>query len=231
MADNTIINAGSGGDTIATDDITTLNGGAVSGVKAQRVKVGFGSDAAFRDVDASNGLPVVPPTITKGTQAASGFSVQDLKDSGRVNIMWTAEFAATAVAEALLTLTESRDGATTTTFTTKVITSGKRLRITSISLSVESGGSTGTAIQRSILRMRFNTAGAVTASSPLQGVWEVGTQSAVLKATSNILDDFPDGIEYLGDGTKQIGFTLTNPDWVVTTNIPTTRVTIFGYEY
>lgn len=58
MADDTVLNPGSGGDTIATDDLTTLNGGAVSGIKAQRVKVGFGSDGAFRDVDASNGLPV-----------------------------------------------------------------------------------------------------------------------------------------------------------------------------
>jgi hypothetical protein len=60
MADNTTLNAGTGGDVIATDDLTTLNGGAVSGVKAQRVKVGFGSDASLRDVDASNGLPVLP---------------------------------------------------------------------------------------------------------------------------------------------------------------------------
>lgn len=64
MADNTVLNTGTGGDTIATDDITTLNGGAVSGVKAQRCKVGFGSDASFRDVDASNGLPVLLPAET-----------------------------------------------------------------------------------------------------------------------------------------------------------------------
>lgn len=58
MADNTTLNSGTGGDIIATDDLTTLNGGAVSGFKVQRVKVGFGSDASLRDVDASNGLPV-----------------------------------------------------------------------------------------------------------------------------------------------------------------------------
>jgi hypothetical protein len=60
MADNTTLNAGTGGDVIATDDLTTLNGGAVSGVKAQRVKVGFGSDASLRDVDAANPLPTAP---------------------------------------------------------------------------------------------------------------------------------------------------------------------------
>lgn len=58
MADNTILNLGSGGDTIATDDLTTLNGGAVSGVKAQRTKVGWGADASFRDVSGLYPLPI-----------------------------------------------------------------------------------------------------------------------------------------------------------------------------
>jgi hypothetical protein len=172
-------------------------------------------------------------TAAKGTQTSRALGTQDLKDSGRVNIMWTAEFAATATSEALLTLTESRDGGATSTFTTKVVTSGKRLRICSIHMVVESGGSTGTALQRAILRMRFNTAGAVIASSPLQGVWEAGFPVApALKGVSApVNDDLPDSVEFLGDGTKQIGFTLTNPDWVVTTQIPTTRVTVFAYEY
>lgn len=59
MADNTTLNAGTGGDVIATDDLTTLNGGAVSGFKAQRVKVGFGSDGALTDASETAGLPVV----------------------------------------------------------------------------------------------------------------------------------------------------------------------------
>lgn len=58
MADNTTTNAGSGGDTIATDDLTTLNGGVVSGVKAQRVKVGYGVDGSLRDVSGGFPLPV-----------------------------------------------------------------------------------------------------------------------------------------------------------------------------
>ena len=58
MADNTTINAGTGGDIIATDELTTLNGGAVSGFKAQRVKVGHGTDATFTDTKGSTPLPV-----------------------------------------------------------------------------------------------------------------------------------------------------------------------------
>lgn len=42
MADNITLNAGTGGDTVAADDI--------SGVKHQRVKVGFGADGSYGDV-------------------------------------------------------------------------------------------------------------------------------------------------------------------------------------
>ena len=58
MADNTTLNAGSGGDVIATDDLTTLNGGAVSGFKAQRVKAGWGVDASYQDATGAKPLPV-----------------------------------------------------------------------------------------------------------------------------------------------------------------------------
>jgi len=50
MADNTVLPAGVGGDTIATDDI--------GGVKYQRVKPSWGSDGVAVDVDASNPLPI-----------------------------------------------------------------------------------------------------------------------------------------------------------------------------
>jgi hypothetical protein len=58
MADNTTLPVGAGGDVIATDELTTLNGGAVSGFKVQRVKAGFGVDAVQRDVSAQFPLPV-----------------------------------------------------------------------------------------------------------------------------------------------------------------------------
>lgn len=50
MADNTTLNTGSGGDVIATDDI--------SGVKYQRVKVNYGTDGFATDVDYATPLPV-----------------------------------------------------------------------------------------------------------------------------------------------------------------------------
>jgi hypothetical protein len=50
MADNTVLNSGTGGDTIATDDI--------AGVKHQRVKIQYGTDGSATDVSDSNPLPI-----------------------------------------------------------------------------------------------------------------------------------------------------------------------------
>jgi len=170
------------------------------------------------------------PTLTKGTQGSTGFSTQDLKDAGRVNIMWTVSaFVTTAVSEALLTVTESRDAATTTTFTSKTITSGKRLRITSVNAGFLGGGTTPV-VSRAILRIRANTAGATTTASPLQAVL-TGSSGLNAKTITPQTWTFPDGIEILGDGTKTIGVTFESPDWVTTTNIPILYLTIFAFEY
>jgi len=58
MADNTVLNTGTGGDVIAADELTTLNGSASSGVKVQRVKVGHGAENDFKDATPDNPLPV-----------------------------------------------------------------------------------------------------------------------------------------------------------------------------
>lgn len=50
MADNVTLNTGSGGDTIAADDI--------GGVKTQRVKVQHGADGSATDVSTASPLPV-----------------------------------------------------------------------------------------------------------------------------------------------------------------------------
>lgn len=73
MADNVPITAGTGTN-IATDDITTLNGGgqAAGTSQAQRVKVGFGDDGIFRDVSASFPLPIFDPdAVQVGTISAT----------------------------------------------------------------------------------------------------------------------------------------------------------------
>lgn len=74
MADNTVINTGAGGDTIATDDL--------AGVKHQRVKVEYGADGSATDVSGTTPLPAAnrPPTSSV-TQVASSATSVTLKAS------------------------------------------------------------------------------------------------------------------------------------------------------
>lgn len=67
MADNTSINPITlpAGDVIATDELTTLNGVASTGVKIQRVKPCFGDDADARDTSEAHPLPTKQPTSDK----------------------------------------------------------------------------------------------------------------------------------------------------------------------
>lgn len=105
MADNTIINVGTGGDIISSDVITTLNGGVIAtGEKAQRVKVGFGSDSFLRDVDASNGLPVTFNDITTtGTLSSGGQTVAlTLNNDGSAAIQLTGTWVGVVTFEGTL---------------------------------------------------------------------------------------------------------------------------------
>lgn len=63
MADNLGYTPGSGAK-VATDDLVTLNGAAVSEAQhAQRMKVGFGADGDFNDVNGNSPLPVFDAQI------------------------------------------------------------------------------------------------------------------------------------------------------------------------
>lgn len=75
MADNTTLNAGTGGDVIATDDIT--------GVKHQQVKVEWGVDGTATPVSAANPMPVVQ-TGTHAVNATLG--AETTKVIGTVNL-------------------------------------------------------------------------------------------------------------------------------------------------
>lgn len=79
MADNTVINTGTGGDTIASDD--------VGGVKYQRVKVAHGADGSATDVSIASPLPVrsTAATATLANVGSSTSSVQLLaSNTGRL---------------------------------------------------------------------------------------------------------------------------------------------------
>jgi hypothetical protein len=97
MADDT---SQTGTDTIATDDLATLNGSASSGVKIQRVKPGFGDDGDARDVSRAFPLPVIPvattPTVTGVTASASSTTLLSANTSRRGATLYNSSTSATA---------------------------------------------------------------------------------------------------------------------------------------
>lgn len=200
----------------------------------------FGANAVTTGTGASGvGIPrvtvandsnviVTPPTLTKGTQGATGFSTQDLKDAGRTAVIYyaTAAAAGTTGTETAITLTKASGTSATSTAVSFAPTSGKRFRIQQLLVSAV-GHATGTT-QATTFALRINTAGAViTTSTPI--VWKGRVQTpATTLAYQQISIPIPDGYEILGDGTLQFGVTANA---VYTTNAPTWDVTLIGYEY
>jgi len=215
--------------------VKVTDGANITAVKAASTAAVATDPAAVVAISPNNTVAVTAPTLTKGTQGANGWSVQNLKDSGRVNIALTIEFAFAQIAETLLTVTESRDGAATGTFTSKAITNGKRIRFTGGFATIETLGTGTTVPQRMYLRLRINTAGATTAASPLQYVFGLGisTGSAAIPVKSSVSNPIviPDGVEYAGSATATYGLTLETPDWVVTTGTGRCKITLFAFEY
>lgn len=119
MADNTLQ---TGADTIATDEVATLNGVASSGVKVQRVKNAFGDDGVSRDVSTLFPMPAVTPSASvvgsitaananpsTGTATANS-TVQFTIPDGHTS--WTMTFAGTFSAGTLIAFQCSLDGVT-----------------------------------------------------------------------------------------------------------------------
>jgi hypothetical protein len=204
MADNTTLNVGSGGDVIASDDI--------SGVKYQRTKTTLGADAANDgDVSKANPMPVI------------------VQHTGRTELRFYATGVAsgTTGTETAITLTKSSGTSAVSTAVSFVVTSAKRFKITQIVLASR-GNATATA-QVTTFNIRLNTAGAVTTTStPLIIQLRTATPATALAWDRVQLIMPPDGIEIVGDGTLQWGITANA---VFVTNAPTWDVLVIGYEY
>lgn len=205
-------------------DLTTVGGTAVA--------TGTGAGGAgIPRVTVSNDSNVIvtPPTLTKATQGATGFSTQDLKDAGRSSIMLTGSIASTAVAETLITLTKSAGLAATTTCSSCGITTGKRFRIQAVVLSARN--STGVVTSNITVNLRAAVAGATTAASPLQLHYVVNLPASAATTVFPVTL-IPDGFEIDANGaTNTYGVTITHPQWVTGTTVATFDLSIIGYEY
>lgn len=208
-------------------DVTVNN---ASGASAVNIQDGGNSITVDNSgTFATQVTSITPPTLTKGTQGTTGFSVQALKDSGRTMVTYYTDGSQTAGAtgtETAITLTASSGTSATTTGVSFVIPSGKTFRIMQMMLETR-GNNTATA-QTTRWNFRLNTAGAVTtASTPV--VMSVRTSNG---ATANQVDrqilTFTDGLEFYGDGTMEWGLTANSS---YTTNAPNLWVMISGYQY
>lgn len=182
MADNTTFNAGSGGDTIGSDDI--------GGVKYERAKLIHGVDGTNNgDVAKANPLPVI------------------ITNTGRTELRFYAITSSLAAAETAVTITKSSDTSATTTGTSFVVTSGKRFKITGLSANTYAAVGSNNIVTVSI---RINTSGAVTTTSTAIYQIRCPAYSPISTPGSNCDQWLPfDGIEIPGDGTLQWGVTTS----------------------
>lgn len=127
-------------------------------------------------------------------------------------------------------MTLSENGAAITTFSSRIITSARRLRFQMFSLHVECLGS-DTAPQRAYLRLRTEPSAATTTASPLQLILATGCNGGVVKASAREQIEVADGLDLTGDGDTTFGFTLECPDYVAGTGTLRVRASILAFEY
>jgi len=166
---------------------------------------------------------VVQMPITKGTQGTTGVTTQDLKDSGRSYVVFVATGVAGLTSEGLITFSQNKQGVQTDNVTSYTITNNKTLRIQGLYCSVR-----GAALPISWTRvvLRHNTNAVVVSTSPKVLGFEVGLSTGASNAVGYADAPIPDGIEFFGNGTQQIGVTHLDS---ATTNIDS--CSMIGYEY
>lgn len=180
-------------------------------------------------------IPVVatPITLTKSTQGATGFSVQDLRDAGRVIRVFMLDTITVApVADALATVVQwYNNAAVAGTTQPAVVPAGKILRLTTWKIQYQSLATVGYAV----VRVRINTGGLVVIGSPLAFSFEAGsgsgaTTAAMTGGVTTETGEFPEGFEIpAGAG---IGFSVAGygPTGTLTAE-GGVRFMVAGYEY
>jgi hypothetical protein len=181
--------------------------------------------------DTANGMDVDVtrlPTLTKGTQGATGASTQDLKDAGRnVTNYFMALPIITTATDALVSLTGYKGGAAVAAATAPaVVTTGKTYRITSVILTYVAIATAGSAK----VSLRANLTGAVVVGSPVVCSWVIGGPAAAAGVSQSVTIDIPDGLEFAagaGIGVTISGLSATQA--AAATGY--VQVALSGFEY
>ena len=195
--------------------VAMLAGNGITGTGSQRVTIA--SDQTAFSINAT------PPTLTKGTQGAIGYSTQDLKDAGRVLFSAATVIAGvtSVIVEALVSMVPTRAGVASAGATSFAVTAGKTLRLTGVNVGFVS---TAAATLSMRFALRMNPSGAVTATSPILQIFTVDNGAALAQAGGWTNVAMPDGVEFSGAhqiGITQIGSAITGTCWV----------SIIGFEY
>lgn len=178
----------------------------------------------------SGTVSVTPPTLTKGTQGATGFSTQDLKDSGRnqTNYFHAAPII-TTTGEVMQSLTGYKSGAAVgATVTPAVVTAGKTYRITRVTINYTAA----TVIGGALIRLRANLSGTGVVTSPLVETWQIGVPAIFTAGAMNtVVMDYPEGLEFAAGTGIAVG--VIGAGAVPTTGTVTgyVQISIEGYEY
>lgn len=161
---------------------------------------------------------------TKGTLANLVLSVQEPKDVGRTSVVLSLTKATAITTEALVTLTQKKGAAATSSGATYTVTAGKTLRIQSIFVSITN--ITAAAIDNVAVRLREGAAGggAATLTSDIIAEVEAATMIATLGTGDQTAVIFPDGFEIAGGQQIAVSMVSLNVDGAVT-------IVVNGFEY
>lgn len=159
------------------------------------------------------------PALTKGTQGATGYSTQDLKDAGRTALTFFIDNLVGSASEVLTTMGITKGAVAQTAATSYTVTAGKTLRLTSISFTARS---TTNAQQISQVRVR-TAASAIAITSPIVANF-IGEAPAASTYSQSM--SFEEGYQIAG-GT-QIAISHIE---IVTPASTTLTVCLVGYEY
>lgn len=194
----------------------------VSGTFWQATQPISGTVTAQQVTASSLQATVTQQTLTKGTQGSVGVSTQDLKDAGRDRVSFTADRVTPAASDTLVTFTKNVGGTATTAQTTYTVTSGKTLRIETVTIGVATSTTAAFSVR---VALRENTSGSCTASSAPVTLLEAATLTAVTNEGANFATAvIPDGWEFPAADSVCVSAIASSATGTLT-------VTVLGFEY
>jgi len=192
-----------------------------TGVKMDTAELVNGTNTVERQIltlgDPTTAANIIG-VVAKGSQGAFAAATQDLKDSGRVSVVFvnpTTGGQALTTTEALMSFNVAKLGsALAASGTSYNVTTGKTLRVQTLNLSIVSSAAQGIWFY-----LRGNTSGTVTTTSNVL----FATSYVSLSTWTNYSYVVPDGFEIAGGTSIGIG--------ALSASGTTAYVNLVGYEY